>query len=385
MDLLNRAELRELIDERDVPSISLYLPTHRTGVETKQDPIRFKNVLRQAGERLVDSGLRSSEAEELLAPAHSLLDDDDFWQHQGDGLAVFISTETFRHYRLPYEFNELVVLTDRFHIKPLLSLFTVDGRFYVLALSQNEVRLLQGTHHRVGPVNLDSLPKSLRDALGAEEREKQLQFHTANRAGGAIFHGHGGGGADESVHKKALLRYFKVIDNGLQELLADESAPLVLAGVDYLLPIYREANSYAKVMEEGIVGNPEPLSDQELHDRAWSILEPHFARKLERAAAQFHELLGTGRATDELDAIVPAAHNGRIASLFVAVGVQRWGTYDPSGQDLMVHDEPEPGDQDLLDLAAVQTLAHGGDVFAVKPDEIPDGGSGGSLAAIFRY
>lgn len=382
MDLLNRAELRSLVDARDVPSISIYMPTHRTGVQTKQDPIRFKNVLKQASDRLIESGLKSSEAEEILARAHPLLDDDDFWQHQGDGLAVFISTETFRYFRLPYEFDELVVVTDRFHIKPLLSLLTVDGRFYVLALSQNQVRLLQGTHQRVGTVNLANLPKSLADALGVEAREKQLQFHTASRGGGAIFHGHGGGGADESIRKKALLRYFKVIDRGLQELLTDEDAPLVLAGVDYLLPIYREANSCANVMDEGIVGNPERLSDRDLHDRAWEILEPYFARKLERAASQYHEVVGSGRASAELEAILAAAHGGRVGALFVAVGVQVWGAYDPAETSLDVHDGREPGDQDLLDLAAVQTLVHGGDVFAVKRDEVP---GGRPSAAVFRY
>ena len=183
MDLLNRAELRALMDERDVPCISLYLPTHRTGKEIKQDPIRFKNLLKQADERLRKNGLRRSEAEEILAPAQPFLDDDDFWQHQGDGLAVFISTKTFRYLRLPFEFSELVVVTDRFHVKPLLSLLSVDGRFYVLALSQNQVRLLQGTRQSVGEVNLDSAPKNLADALGTEERERQLQMHTASRGG----------------------------------------------------------------------------------------------------------------------------------------------------------------------------------------------------------
>jgi hypothetical protein len=384
MDLLNRAALRSLIDERDVPCISLYLPTHRTGKEIKQDPIRFKNVLKQAEERLLRNGLRRNEAEEILAPALPLLEDDDFWQHQGDGLAVFISTKMFRFFRLPFAFSELVVVTDRFHVKPLLSLLSVDGRFYVLALSQNQVRLLQGTRQSVGEMSLDSVPKNLAEALGAEERERQLQLHTASRGGSAIFHGQGSSG-DESEHKKDLLRYFKAIDKALHDLLCVEQAPVVLAGVDYLQPIYREANSCAQVMDEGIDGNPERLSDRELHDRAWAILEPYFAKEQEKAASQYRELAGVGRASHDLEQIVPAAHNGRVSSLFVAVGVQQWGAFDMGAGEVLLHPEREPGDQDLLDLAAVQTLVHQGQVYAVEPENVPTNGGEASIAALFRY
>ena len=225
MDVLNRAEIRTLMNERDVPCISLYMPTHRSGKQTQQDPIRFKNLLKQAEERLLANGLRRSEADEVLQPARRLLDDKNFWRHQGDGLALFLSSKTARHFRLPYDFAELVVVTDRFHVKPLLALLSVDGRFYILALSQNQIRLLQGTRHSVGTVNLDSVPTNLADALGFEEKEKQLQFHTAARGASAIFHGQGSSG-DETEHKKDLLRFFKVIDKGLKDLLCVERAPL---------------------------------------------------------------------------------------------------------------------------------------------------------------
>ncbi len=382
MDVLNRDELRSLIEEGGSQCVSLYLPTHRAGAEVQQDPIRFKNLLKQAEERLVKNGMRRAEAQQRLAPAQRLLVDKNFWQHQSDGLALFASPKGTRHFRLPFEFSELVVVTDRFHIKPLLPLLSGDGRFYILALSQNQVRLLQGTRFSVTEVNLDSLPKNLADALGFEEREKQLQFHVAAQ-GAAIFHGHGGGGTDEAVHKKDLLRYFRRVDKGLQDLVHGERVPLVLAGVDYLLPIYREANTCADLMDEGIVGNPDGLKAGELHAKAWAVLEPHFAKEQRRKADQYQELIGTGKASHDLRHIVPAAWQGRVDSLFVAVGVQRWGRFEASAGDVVVHESHEPGDQDLLDLAAVQTLVHAGRVYAVEPAQVPD--SGDPAAAVFRY
>jgi hypothetical protein len=47
-----------------------------------------------------------------------------------------------------------------------------------------------------------------------------------------------------------------------------------------------------------------------------------------------------------------------------------------------VHAEAEPGDEDLLDLAAVHTFLNGGMVYAVEPEQMP---SYATLAALFRY
>lgn len=383
MDLLSRADVRELTEASNQRCVSLFLPTHRTGPETQQGPIRLKNLLRQAQDRLTNDGLRTAEARKILEPAARLLDDGSFWQHQSDGLAVFASEDLFRYFRVPVAFAELVVVTDRFHIKPLLALLSGDGRFYILALSQNEVRLLQGTRHSVGELGLGAIPQNLADALGEEQRERQLQVHTAARSTSAIFHGHGG--SDESVHKKDLLRFFKQIDKGLQELVRAERAPLVLAGVDYLLPIYREANTCAELVDEGIVGSPDGLTAGELHERAWEIIEPYFTKAQNRAAARYRELAGTGRTSRDLTRIVPAAHHGRVESLFVAVGVQQWGRFELDDGGVQLHADRQSGDRDLLDLAAVQTLVHAGDVYAVDPDEVPDLETGSPAVAVFRY
>lgn len=383
MDLLSRVDVRELTEAGGQRCVSCFLPTHRTGPETQQGPIRLKNLLRQAQDRLTSDGLRTAVARKILEPAARLLDDGSFWQHQSDGLAVFASEELFRYFRVPVAFAELVVVTDRFHIKPLLALLSGDGRFHILALSQNQVRLLQGTRHSVGELDLGGMPRNLADALGEEQRERQLQLHTAARSTSAIFHGHGG--SDESVHKKDLLRYFKQIDKGLQELVYAERAPLVLAGVDYLLPIYREANTCAELVDEGIVGNPDGLTAAELHERAWAIIEPYFAKAQDGAEARYRELAGTGRTSRDLSRIVAAAYHGRVDSLFVAVGVQKWGTFEADSGDVRIHDERQPGDQDLLDLAAVQTLVRAGNVFAVSPEQIPDEETDSPAAAVFRY
>jgi hypothetical protein len=68
--------------------------------------------------------------------------------------------------------------------------------------------------------------------------------------------------------------------------------------------------------------------------------------------------------------------------LFVAVGLQRWGTFEPETNTVHVHEEAEPGDEDLLDFAAVQTLLNSGTVYAVELEKVPDEAP---LAAVLRY
>jgi hypothetical protein len=111
-------------------------------------------------------------------------------------------------------------------------------------------------------------------------------------------------------------------------------------------------------------------------------VEPHFRQKRVDAATRYEEAVGTARASNVLEQLVPAASTGRIEELFVAVGRQRWGRYDPETQRVKIREQAHAGDQDLLDLTAIQTVRHRGAVYAVPPEEVP---GGRSLAATLRY
>jgi hypothetical protein len=383
-------DIRNLIGAHQAPCVSIYMPTHRAGKEIEQDPIRFKNLVRRAEEELIRSGMRSSEAKELLSPAEPLLEDGAFWRHQSDGLAVFICKDNFRHYRVPFSFPEIAVTGERFHIKPLVPLITNDGRFYVVAISKDGVRVLQGTRDSVAELDLENIPQGIADALRFDVPEKQLQFHTEGpRHGGgtaganrdAVFFG--SGDADLDV-KNELLRYFQQVDKGLHELLKDEQAPVVLAGVDYMFPIFREASKYPHVMDKGISGNPDQQSAADLHRKAWDIVGPRFKETQRKAAERLEGMLGSkdGHASNSFEVVVPAAIHGRVDTLFVPYNVRQWGTFDSEKGEVELHEERRVGDQDLLDLATAHSLATGAAVFAVQPEDVP--GRGG-IAASLRY
>jgi len=382
MDWLTLEELKALVVRCPAISVSLFMPTHRYSTEIRQDRIRFKNLLREAAERLQASGLRSPDAAAILAPAERLQRDPTFWRYQSDGLAAFLDRERVRFYRLPLDFGELVVVANRFYVKPLLPMFTGDGHFFVLALSQAQVRLLEATRYSVDELELPGVPSGLAEALAYEKPERRLQFHTraAAKANGqaAVFFGHDP--ADEA--KDRLLRYFRQIDQGLREMLKDESSPLVLAGVDYLLPIYRQANSYPYLLEEGIAGNPDALTPAELHALAWELVEPDLREAQEVDQAQVEFLAGTGLTSTNVHDVVPAAHYGRVEVLFLDEGSQIWGRFDADAGTVELHDNPTPESDDLLNLAAIQTILSRGTVYVVQAAAVP---SDEPLAAILRY
>ncbi|MFW6125933.1 MAG: hypothetical protein ACOC58_02390 [Chloroflexota bacterium] len=383
MTVLSRRELHQLIEHPRQPGISLYMPAERTG-DTQQNAIRLKNLLGEAESKLAATGADGDEMKHLLDPLKALLADDVFWEHQADGFAAFSSRSLFRSYRLPIEVPELAVVSERFHIKPLISFLSHDALFYVLVVSQDDVRLLQCTRDSVREVTPESLPRSLADALRYDDPEKQLQFHTGTGAGkqdrSVMFHGHAVGKDDT---KENISRFLHQVDRGIGEVLHEEQAPMVLAGVDYVRSVYREANTYGTLMGEGLEGNFDNVSATVLQQQAWErVIAPYVQGQLQDALSRYHESAGTGLATQDVEEIVVGAHDGRVGELFVAVGVQVWGSFQASRRAVCLHEEPEPGDEDLLDLAAAQTLVKGGRVYAVEPENIPDGGA---VAALFRY
>lgn len=389
MTLLSEEELKSLIEHPKTSCISIYMPAHKAGPPIRQDPIRFKNLLKEAEERLVEAGIRHTDALEFLKPAQEL-DTPDFWRHQDQGLVVFIAPDFFGYYRLPCDFDELVVVTDHFHIKPLFPLLIEDGRFYILNLSQEGIKLFEATRYSIEEIELEDLPQTMDEALLYNETAKDGQFRIATSKGGTsnpfqqpgAFHGQGSPDQDEP--QQDILQYFHLVDDAVHKHLRNQrkKAPLVLAGVEYLLPLYRMTNSYPHLMEEGITGSQKLTEPEALRDEVWKIVAPYFEQSRQEAVQSYHELAATGQASNKLEEIVPASYYKQVDALFVAVDREQWGLFDPNTNTVYRHENKETGDDDLLDFAAIHTWLNGGTVYAVEPEKLPDQAP---IAAVLRY
>ncbi|NJL85543.1 MAG: hypothetical protein HC886_05530 [Leptolyngbyaceae cyanobacterium SM1_1_3] len=385
MTLLSKADLKSILETAESPTVSIYIPTHVASKEIRQDPIRLKNQLQQAEEQLEQLGMDSSAIQALLKPAQPYaLEMDEtshFWQNQSQGLAMFIAPNFFRYYRLPLSFEEQAVIGDRFYLKPLMPLFVNDGRFFILALSENQLRLFQATQYEMAEVILaENIPDSLAEALKYDDPEEQLQFHSSGSGGSApIYHGQGVGTTDDKDENR---RYLQQVNSGLQSFLHEEQAPLVLAGVERIQSMYREVSDYARILETGVDGNPDQVSAQDLHHQAWQVAQPYFQQAQTQALASFNELAGTGQAVSQMQEVIPAAYYGQVGALFIRSGYQQWGAFEPQSNQVTLVAERSPETTDLLDLAAVRTFLQGGEVYLMAAEEMP---ADSPLAAVLRY
>jgi hypothetical protein len=379
MNVLNDDQIRELTKHRSPLSVSLFIPTHRTGRERRQDSIRLKNVVNEAREKMRGGGGSAATIDEVLQPAVDLRSDDEYWRHRSDGLACFCAPGVFRSYRVPIKLAEYISINERFYIRPLLPLLRSDARLYILTLTQETAGLFEATKYSIREIQLLRLQRP-----DVNTTERPLQFHShkdpshgKGNADTAIYHGHGGP-ADRA--KVDAMKFFQSVDRAVASVLQGQRSPLVLACVGYLASLYQSVNSYGHLLNGKVPGSPDRWSEDELRDHAWKMVEPHFRENQEKAWQQFRTASSQGRAAEQLHEVVLAADEGRIETLFLTRGERRWGHVDSKHQAVHTVSDAEDGEE-LLDYAATRTLSNRGDVYLL--DSLPDTES--PVAATLRY
>jgi hypothetical protein len=383
MPSLTTADLRELSSSRSEHRVSIYMPVFVSGNDGQQNPIRLKNLLRDAEDHLVEQGMRAPEARAMLAEPRELVEKRLFWRQAGSGLAMLIGPNTFRTYRLPEPVEEFLSVGRRFYLRPLLRILARPTGFHVLSLSQNRVRLHRASMDQIEQVEVPGLPANIDAALNLDGPGEVSQTHSAMRGRlgkqAAVFHGQGG---TAQTHKDELKLYFHTIDDALRPVLQKSQLPLLVACVDYLFPLFREVNSYPLLLAEPLGGNPDHLSQYQLHQAALECMQPVWRREREKAAEKVRAYAGTARASEQVSEILPAACSGRVESLFVERGAELRGSFDPETWQVMIHATPQARDDDLLELAAIETLTHHGAVYEVPAAEMP---LPAPIAAAYRF
>lgn len=386
LDRFDKVELETLLSEREGPCVSLFLPTAAvSGRELQAETLLLRNLLNQATARLLAQGLPPAEIEQLLAPVSAVAEPNKaFWHDQRNGLAIFAAPAYCLAYRLPITLPALAVVDQHFYLRPLLPIMDCDEDFYVLALSQNSVRLFHGTRYQMTELEVTDMPTCLGEVLRYDEFERSLQLHTvgsktiSSRAP-AVFHGQGVSG-DETIIHTSLLRFFHTVERIVTGRLTRTHAPLLLAGVAADQGLYRQVNHYPHLLERGIPGNYDKATAHALHDAAWKIMAPYFLEARNRAITRYQQLAGQGdgHTMTEIKNVVLAAVYHQVDTIFTPPNIQLWGRFIPEGHQVVTHKEAEPGDEELINLAVVHTLKNNGAAYLVGPEA-------STVAAILRH
>jgi len=389
MDIISKDTLTSLIESCEGTAVSIYMPTFVSAREARQNPIRLKNLVNEIKNQLTQGNMGPGEIEDYLTPLTGLVDDETFWQDQDEGLALFLDANELRIFRLPKPFEEVAVVGDSFHITPLIPIYKGNGQYFLLSLDQKRPKIYQGSKFRLAQVDELDLPESLQEMFdNFYEFHSHIQFHSKTVNPNPDLAGdrrgmHFGQGGDDIDKNAEIRNYFHRFDAALMDYLDGEDAPMVLAGVGYLHPIFDEVNSYPNKIDEGITKDVDRMPVEELHELSWDIVKDKYQKDVGKALGVYRDLADKdGDTSEDLKAIVSAAHFQRVHTLFVAENQHLWGQFDPEKNDVKIEDEKRPENQDLLSKAAAQTLINGGNVFVISQEQIP---GHNKAAAIFRY
>ncbi len=390
--MFSRDDLQVLLAETQGPAVSIFLPTHVAGREVRQDPIRMRNLLNTARSALEEGGLDGRDAMAVLQPGYDLVEDGEFWWHQAEGLAVFLANGRTLIHKLPVAVDEAVHVDDRFHVRPLLPVLEADGRFAVLAVSLKNATFYEATRYGMEPVPVDRLPRGMENLFGGgpdvmgegRERPDDRTVRTPETANAWDAPAYAGDGSQRLTTNDELVQYVKQLAATVDSYLGGTGVPLVLVADERVLGHFRAVNKYDGLVQPDIPLQPDSLDDGELHAKAYAAVRPAFERSRSDALDRLGMLTGDGggRGVTDPAAIVTAAVNGRVETLFLREGADCWGRYHVDTDHTDIHAESMRGDRELLDFTAGNVLAKDGRVYTVPADRMP---GDTAMAATLRW
>ena len=375
--MVSEKTIQELIEKNSDVSVTITLPTHKKGEESKQDPIRFKNLLSEASEKIKEYNSKNGFADSLLKQARQLLDKPLFWSHLDKGLAVYVSENRFDVYKLPYEVEEQVFVNNHFMITPLLPMTSMDGSFSVLAVSRQNIRLLRCTRNEVQDITPSEIPLSIEDYIEIDP-EKQLNFHSGSRGQKAVYFGHGANEEDKLI---VVEGFYREIEKEITRVIKQYDDPLILTGLTENIGIYKKVNSYNRVLDEVVKRNPDELTDKELKDKGWEIIQTFFLGDMYKSLENLKKSTND-KVSNNLGEIVEATVMGKSQTIFISKGEKKWGFYDEVNHTVQYSNNPNGKDVELLNWLSITAFKTGSKVYILPKEEMP---IRSTVAAEYRF
>jgi hypothetical protein len=368
VDIPTRSEIATLSSERADACVSIYLPTTPVTQEVGVSRIEFGNLVREAQSQLQQSGFDKRRLASLIDRFGDLLDDDEFWRFQAHSLAVFATPGGIRTYRLANKLVPLVQVSDRLHLKPLLRAITFPHSAFVLALSENAVRLVE-VHADLPPevVKVPDMPKNAASSVGKSTLN--------DRSFSGRIHGTEG----QNVR---LQQYVRQVDAALRLLLSGREVPLVLAATGRVAALFEQTCSYPHLLKDTIADSPDPFTEAELASKARPVLDKAYAAELGDIHALFDRRAGENRTTTDISDAARAATFGGIQTLLIDIDSIMPGFVDDETGAVTFVENDDAKAYGIVDEIATRALASGARVMGVRREDIP---GGHELAAILRY
>jgi hypothetical protein len=388
IDIPTLAEFKALALIKGETCVSLYLPVSPLVDNIRANRIAFKDIAREALSQLREAGADKSKIavfeerfDHIAGADHDVQDEDKirkrqrakpdeidtFWHYQANGLAVLTTPGMMRMFRLPNRPRPLAEVADRFHLTPLIRAMTSPHDVFVLALAEESVRLIHAfVDFPPERLQIPNLPRN------AEEATRRPSIHVrAPRRRLQNLEG----------EKVLSHQYVRKVEQAIPTVLAGRNAPLVLAAEEPLASMFRSLNTYPRLADEMIEGNPDLTTDAELEDAAIPILDRLYSRELKAVIALYDELKPR-RATTDVSYAAHAATAGVIDQLLVDLDAVVPGLVSDIDGSVTYSASDDAETYSVVDEVARRALCTGARVLGARKEELPDRAP---LAAILRY
>lgn len=374
MAMITPNDLRHLLNP--IPGqtcVSLYMPTHMTWPESEQNPILFKNLMKEL-ETTLAAHFSGRDFKPVLADFQQFQNQDEFWKTRKPALAMFHHTGHLHVYDLPRSVSGGIHVADSFHLKPVFRILQTTDRFNILALGRHSAHLFEASRDSIIPLKLNDLPSNpkIHDS-GARTRVGEQHF---SAFGGSVVTIHD---VDE---KRADADFFSEVDHYVtQQLTNQNQLPLVLVALSEHQGTFRKISHNPKLLDQGVPTSPEHMPVNDLRDQAFAVVEQTQHALVRSLVGQVEAAQAHGKSSTDLAEVARAAVAGRISTILVDADKSIGGRLSPEGQ-IVKQNQNNPDVDDLLDDLMETVFLADGTVHVLPSGLMPlDSG----VAALFRY
>lgn len=346
---------QQLKNVKDSICVTLILPTHRTAPDNQQDRIHLKNLAAAASAKLHET-YGSRELNGLLSNL-SRIDEIDMQQNK-EGLVVFVSESVFEYARLLFSPEQRFIIDSTFATRDLVRQMNYEDNYYVMTLSNNKVRLLEGSNEHLHEIKGKHFPAD--NDVYSTDVVKIAQGNT---------------------HDKHLEEFFNRQDKlFLSEYYAAHPGHLVLAGTDRNIQHYMHIADRKNIILTHIEGSFDDTPAHAIAEKAWPAVRKALSERRKQAIEQL-DAVGTAKLSTDLSEIWKLIREGRGGHLYVEKDFYHAGVI--AGDTLMTSlDGHEELQNDVIDEIIEATIQYGGQVHFM------DNGSMekyGRIALVLRY
>lgn len=378
LELINTLE-HPIFEEQGGPFISIYQTTHRDPSKNEEDALRFKNLIKEA-EKQLEVNYPDEDPKDVLNPLYDIESNTQFWNQTQEGIAVFSSKNHTVAFRFSQPIRDVAVVSETLYAIPLIRLFQTLDDYYVLALSKDSFRLFYGNRDKVSEVTFDEdQPTTKEEVLGTLETDNNVTHGSYGGGGGAQYHGHEDA---KKVEEEDMKRFFRYVDEFVDDTYTKTSgSPLILWALPKAQGVFRKVSKNDNLMEDGVEKSTKELTEDEVRDQTWSIIEPVYEEGVNDLVERFNTAVFKEQASDVYTEVFQAALEGRVDTLLIEEARIIPGYLNDKNEPV-IFEEASKDTHDLLDTLAKLVIDQGGSIRVLSKEKMP---SDTGFAAIYRY